>query len=89
MESLVVSALFPRQASSCSAFWVAIGFQGDGPTEQPGVWGVSVDDDPGPNVLKRMFHKPDGAAFTRLRDRVWQVLREDPRIRIVPEDELP
>jgi hypothetical protein len=45
------------------AFWIAIGFQGDGPTEEPGVWGVSVDDDPGLNPIKRIFHKPGPAAF--------------------------
>jgi hypothetical protein len=41
-------------------FWVAMSFCGDGPTEGPAQWLVSVTYDPGFNVFKRLF-RPDSA----------------------------
>ena len=65
--------------------WIAISFCGEGPTEDPGEWVVSVAADPGLNPLKRLLHKPDAAALARVRSRVWQALRSEPRIREIPD----
>jgi hypothetical protein len=65
-------------------FWIALGYCGEGPTDEPAEWGVSVDYDPGLDLLKRLFHKPDDHAFRQVRDRIWQSLRSNPAIEIVP-----
>jgi hypothetical protein len=64
-------------------FWIALSFCGDGPTEEPAEWIVSVSYDPGLNLLKRLFHKPDAEALARLRTRLWQVLSTTPGIRVL------
>jgi hypothetical protein len=64
-------------------YWVALSYCGDGPTEEPAEWVVSVAYDPGLNLIKRLFHKPDAAALARLRSRVWQTLRTTPGIRVL------
>ncbi len=66
------------------AFWIALGFCGDGPTEDRPEWVVSVDYDPGLNIIKRLFHKPDHQVFGQLRDKVWQSLRSNGAIEVVP-----
>lgn len=67
-------------------FWIALGFCGDGPTEGPAEWVVTVAYDPGLNVIKRLFHKPDMEAFSQLRDRVWEAIRSNPGIRELPSE---
>ena len=67
-------------------FWIALSFCGEGPTEEPAEWVVSVGYDPGLNVLKRLFHKPDSEALARLRTRVWQVLSSTPGIRVLRDE---
>ncbi|MGN6391205.1 MAG: hypothetical protein ACTHM9_03015 [Gemmatimonadales bacterium] len=47
---------------------------------------MSVGYDPGLNLLKRLFHKPDVGALARLRTRVWQVLGPTPGIRVLADD---
>ena len=64
-------------------FWIALSYCGDGPTEEPAEWVVSVGYDPGLNLFKRLFHKPDGLALAQLRSRVWQALRTTPGIRVL------
>jgi hypothetical protein len=68
--------------------WVALSFCscGEGPTEEPGEWVVSVGYDPGLNPLRRLLHRPDAAAIARVRDRVWKALRSTPGIRVLPDD---
>src|SRR5437879_4272639 len=44
-------------------FWVALSYVGDGPQEAPAQWVVSVTYDPGLNLAKRLFHKPDQQAL--------------------------
>lgn len=66
-------------------FWIALSFFGDGPTEEPAQWVVSVAYDPGLNLLKRLFHRPDVQALARLRTRVRQVLRSTPGIRVLDD----
>ncbi len=68
-------------------FWVALSFCGEGPTEEPGEWVVSVGYDPGLNLFKRLFHKPDTAILDRLRARVWQVLRSTPGMHLLDNEQ--
>jgi hypothetical protein len=65
-------------------FWVALSYCGDGPTEEPAEWVVSIDYEPGFNLLKRLFYKPDAAAVGALRDHIWQSLRENRAITVHP-----
>ena len=69
------------------SFWIALSFCGEGPTEEPAEWVVSVVSDPGLNVLRRLFHRPDAQALARLRARVWQVLRSTPEIRVLHDED--
>jgi hypothetical protein len=64
-------------------FWVALGYCEDGPTQEPAQWMVSIDYDPGLNVIKRLFSRPDAQAFARLRDSVWQSLQANASIKII------
>jgi len=66
-------------------FWIALSFCGEGPTEEPAEWVVSVGPDPGLSLVRRPFHKPDADALTRLRRRVWQVLGSTPGIHVVTD----
>jgi hypothetical protein len=65
-------------------FWIALSYIGDGPQEAPAQWGISVVYDPGLNLIKRLFHKPDQRALRDLRDRVRQVVTSNGAIRVVP-----
>jgi len=65
-------------------YWIALSYCGDGPTEEPAEWVVSVNYDPGLNLIKRLFHKADPRTFSQLRDRVWQSLRSNRAIEIAP-----
>src|ERR1041385_1834352 len=64
-------------------FWIALSYCGEGPTEEPAEWIVSVDYDPGLNLIKRLFHQPDVQAFDQVRDRIRQSLQANPAISIV------
>jgi hypothetical protein len=64
-------------------FWIALSFCGEGPTEEPAQYVVSVDNDPGLNPLKCLLRKPDVRALTLVRDRVWQALGSTPGIRVL------
>ena len=65
-------------------FWVAISYVGDGPQEPPAQWVISIDYDPGLNLIKRVFHKPDREVLQNLRDHVRQAVTSNTAIRIVP-----
>ena len=64
-------------------FWVALSYVGDGPQEAPVQWVVSVTYDPGLNLAKRFFHKPDQQAIGQLRDRIRQILTSNSAIKTV------
>ena len=51
-------------------FWIAISYVGDGPQEAPAQWVISVNYDPGLNLIKRLFHNPERRALEQLRERV-------------------
>jgi hypothetical protein len=65
-------------------FWVALSYVGDGPQEEPAQWVISVNYDPGLNLIKRLFHKPDPQALQNLRDHVRRAVTSNTAIRIVP-----
>jgi hypothetical protein len=67
-------------------FWIALSFCGQGPTEKLAEWVVSVGYDPGLNLLKRLFHKPNAAALAQLRSRVWEVLGSTHGIRVLSDE---
>jgi hypothetical protein len=64
-------------------FWIAISFVGDGPQEAPAQWVLSVTYDPGFNLAKRLFHKPDQLVLAQLRDRIRQIFQSNNAIKTV------
>lgn len=64
-------------------FWVALSYVGDGPQETPGQWVISVTYDPGLNLVKRMFHKPDPQALEQLRNRVREIMTSNSAIKVI------
>ena len=64
-------------------FWIDLGCVKDGPHEGPAKWIISVAYDPGFNLVKRLFHKPDLKAFGQLRDDVQNVLSSNSAIRTI------
>ena len=64
-------------------FWIALSYVGDGPQEAPAQWVISVNFDPGLNLAKRLFHKPNQQALGEIRDRVRQILQSNSAIRMV------
>jgi hypothetical protein len=65
-------------------FWVALSYVGVGPQEEPAQWVISANYDPGLNLIKRLFHKPDWQALQKLRDHVRQAVTSNAAIRVVP-----
>jgi hypothetical protein len=62
-------------------FWIAVSYVGDGPQEAPAQWVISVNHNPGLNLVKRVLNKPDWQAFGLLRDRVRQILTSNDAIK--------
>ena len=65
-------------------FWIAISYVGDGPQEPPAQWVISVDYDPGLNLIKRLLHRSNRQVLKQLRECVLHALKSNPAIRIVP-----
>jgi hypothetical protein len=68
-------------------FWVAVSYVGNGPQEPPAQWVISAKYDPGLNIAKRIFHKPDKVNLQALRDCVMHAIQSDPTIKMVPMPE--
>lgn len=64
-------------------FWTALSYVGDGPQEGPAQWVITVTSDPGLNLAKRLFHKPDLEALEQLQARVWQSIRSNAALKII------
>jgi hypothetical protein len=64
-------------------FWIALSYTGGGPQETPVQWVVSVAYDPGPNLLKLLFHKPDLQVMEQIQDRVRQILASNSAIKMI------
>ncbi len=67
-------------------FWIALSYVGDGPTETPAQWVLSIAHDTGLNVFKKMFSKPDLSAMETLRARIRRELETKDGITIVQDD---
>lgn len=65
--------------------WMALSFCGDGPTEEPAQWVVSVAYDPGLNLFRRLFHRPDPGGLMQMREAVWGALRTADGIRVLDD----
>jgi hypothetical protein len=66
--------------------WISLSYCEEGPSDGPSEWVVGVDYDPGLNLVKRLFHRPDEAALRGLHARVLDVLSSAAGIRVVIED---
>lgn len=64
-------------------FWVAISYVGDGPQEPPARWVLSVNYDPGLNLIKRLFHRHEPKALQQLREDVIKAVTSESAIRTV------
>jgi hypothetical protein len=64
-------------------YWIALSYAGDGPQEAPAQWVVSVTYDPGLNLAKRLFHKPNHNTLGKLQDRIRQILSSNSAIRTI------
>jgi hypothetical protein len=66
-------------------FWIALGMMGDGPTDEIPQWNVSVNYDAGLNVVKRLFHKPNSDSFSKIRNQIWNALKNSDGIKIITD----
>ncbi len=64
-------------------FWIALSYVGDGPTETPAQWVVSISHDTGLNVFKKLFTKPDLSAMETLRARIRRELESKDGLKII------
>jgi hypothetical protein len=65
-------------------FWVALSYAGDGPTDAPAQWILSIDEDYGLNVFRRIFQKRDVRSLQCLRESILEVISSSRSITIVP-----
>ncbi len=64
-------------------FWIALSYVGDGPTETPAQWVISLTRHAGLNVFKRLISKPDLTMMEALRVRIRRELESKEGIRIL------
>lgn len=64
-------------------YWIALSYASDGPTDAPAQWVISVDHQPGLNLIRRFFHRPDAQAFDQLREVIWASLRSNRQIAVL------
>jgi hypothetical protein len=64
-------------------FWIALSYVGNGPQEAPAQWVISVADDPGLNLIRRLFHKSDKQALAQLRERTRTILLFNVAIKMI------
>ena len=68
-------------------FWVSLSYVGNGPQETPAQWVISSTYDPGLNLAKRLFHKPNQEVLGSLRERIRQILTSNSAIKMIETDE--
>lgn len=66
-----------------TSFWVAISYVGDGPTEEPARWAISIAPDYGLSILKRLFSKPRIGELAQIRSQIQGVIQSNPEIKIL------
>ncbi len=62
-------------------FWIALSYVGDEPQDTPAHWGISVTYDPGLNLARRLFHRPDRKVVDKLRNTVRQIILSNSAVR--------
>jgi hypothetical protein len=72
-----------RASRRKNRFWIALSYVGDGPQEAPAQWVISVTYDPGLNLAKRLFARPDQQTLGHLRSRIRQILASNNAIRMI------
>jgi hypothetical protein len=72
-----------RASRGKDRFWIALSYVGDGPQETPAQWVVSVAYDAGPNLVKRLFHRPDLQAMGQIQDRTREILASNREITMI------
>jgi|ERR1041385_4165651 hypothetical protein len=65
-----------------NSFWLALSYVGEGPTNEPAEWVISLDYDPGLNLIRRLFSKPNLVAFDEVRNLIWNTIRSTPGINV-------
>jgi hypothetical protein len=65
-------------------FWISFSYVGDGPQEAPAQWVISVTYDPGLNLMKRFFHKPDPRTRKYLLDQIKRAVSSNTGFKEVP-----
>jgi len=65
------------------SFWVALSHAGVGATEETPEWHVIVAYDPGLNLVRRFFHKPDSTAFATVRDRIFAAVKSTDGMKVI------
>jgi hypothetical protein len=86
LELVIIGALGAftlSWAGGKDQFWIALSYAGDGPQEAPAQWVISITYDPGLNLAKRLFHKPDRQVLEQLQNRVWQILASNSAITVI------
>ena len=56
-------------------FWIALSYVGDGPTEAPAQWVISMTRPTSLNIVRWLFSKPDPTTMEALQARIRQELR--------------
>ncbi|HKR80852.1 MAG TPA: hypothetical protein VJR69_14180 [Nitrospira sp.] len=56
-------------------FWIALSYVGDGPTETPAQWVISMTRPTSLNIVRWLFSKPDPTTMEALQARIRQELR--------------
>ncbi|WP_455389292.1 hypothetical protein [Petrachloros mirabilis] len=64
-------------------FWIALSYVGEGPTETPAQWVISLTHHTGLNIFKRLFSKSNVSAQEALRARIRRELESKEGIRIL------
>jgi hypothetical protein len=68
---------------STDRLWLALSYVGDGPQEEPAQWAILINPEPGLNLVKRLFHKPDETSAEQLENRVRQILASNSAIKMI------
>ena len=66
-------------------FWIGLGIEDESlaAPDEPARWLLFIEYDPGLNIVKRLFHKPDAQAFARLCDAIRHSVGSNPHMRAV------
>ena len=64
-------------------FWIALSYVGEGPTEAPAQWVISVTRPTSLNIVRRLFSKPDVTTMEALQARIRRELESTAGISVL------